>query len=155
MITENTIRTRFHGEITISEKDILVMDYDILGFSQAKEYVLLPHRADSPFLYLQSVTDPALAFIVIDPLTFDPDYTLPLEELPDLGDPQSWAVLCICTVSRSAKGTLEATANLKSPLIINRQTRHGGQFVLSLPYSYRYPLTGEDKSDAGAQPQNR
>jgi flagellar assembly factor FliW len=152
MLTKNTIQTRFHGEIAISSQDILVMDYEILGFATDREYVLLPHHADSAFLYLQSVTNPALAFIVIDPLTFQPDYSVVESELPPLGDPQYWAVLCICTVGKTPQGELSATVNLKSPLIINKQTRHGGQFVLSLPYSYHYPLLGEAHRNAGVEP---
>ncbi|POB10441.1 flagellar assembly protein FliW [Sulfobacillus sp. hq2] len=155
MMTQNTIRTRFHGEITIVDHDILVMDYPILGFANHKEFILLPHRSDSPFLYLQSITDPTLAFIVIDPYTFDATYTVPANELPDLGNQETWAILCICTVTHSATGALKATVNLKSPLIINRETRHGGQFVLSLPYSYQYPLIGEDTTNAGTEPKNR
>ncbi|OLZ10243.1 flagellar assembly protein FliW [Sulfobacillus thermosulfidooxidans] len=153
MITKETIQTRFHGEITISASDILVMDQEILGFAKHRQFVLLPHHPESPFLYLQSVTDPQLAFIVIDPLTFKPDYVVPEEEVPGLGNPEFWAILCICTVGQSANGQgLYATANLKSPLIFNRQTRHGGQFVLSLPYPFEYPLFGEAQNNAGAQP---
>ncbi|MCL4495318.1 MAG: flagellar assembly protein FliW [Firmicutes bacterium] len=153
MMTKETIKTRFHGEITISSADILVLDQEILGFRQHRQFVLLPHHQDSPFLYLQSASDPQLAFIVIDPLTFKPDYFVPYEEVAGLGNPEFWAILCICTVGREPGGQdLYATANLKSPLVINRETRHGGQFVLSLPYSFEYPLFREARNDAGTKP---
>ncbi len=153
MITKETIQTRFHGEITISSRDILTLDQEILGFPKHRQFVLLPHHQDSPFLYLQSVSDSQLAFIVIDPLTFKPDYKVPPDEVAGLGNPDFWAILCICTVSHGGSGDgLQATANLKSPLIINRQTRRGGQFVLSLPYSFEYPLLVEAQNDAGTKP---
>ena len=151
-----TIETRFHGTITIQESDILTLDYEILGFIGERQFVLLPHRSDSPFLYLQSLSTPGLAFICIDPLLKVPDYELPVEEIPDLGNPTDWAILCLCTVGNGHN----ASMNLKSPLIINRQTRHGGQFVLSLPYSLQYPLfpsvgtMSEAPSHAGTHPKN-
>ena len=121
------------------------MDYEILGFPQQRHFILVPHRPDSPFLYLQSTTQADLAFVVIDPLVVMPDYALPVEELPDLGDPQLWAILCLCTVGQGDLGTV----NLRSPLIVNRETRRGGQFVLSLPYSHQHPLF-KDVTHAGS-----
>ncbi|MCL4318973.1 MAG: flagellar assembly protein FliW [Firmicutes bacterium] len=153
MMTKDTIQTRFHGEITISSRDILILDQEILGFPKHRQFVLLPHHQDSPFLYLQSVSDPELAFIVIDPLTFKPDYRIPQDDVTGLGNSEFWAILCICTVGRvRGKDGLYATANLRSPLVINRQTRRGGQFVLSLPYSFEYPLIVEAQNDAGTEP---
>ncbi len=150
-----TIETRFHGTITIDEQDILTVDYEILGFPQERRFVLLPHQPDSPFLYLQSVTTPALAFVCIDPLLRFPEYQLPVEELPKaLGEPVDWAILCLCTIGNGHNPSM----NLKSPLIFNRGTRHGGQFVLSLPYPLQYPLfppqgtPSEAPSHAGTHP---
>lgn len=132
------VATRFHGSLVIQEKDIITLDYEILGFPHHRHYILLPHRADSPFLYLQSTDTPELAFITIDPLLKVPDYRVPPEDVADLGDPKDWAVLCLCTIEGGQAGTM----NLRSPLVINRQTRRGGQFILSIPYPFRYPLIG-------------
>ncbi|MCY0878405.1 MAG: flagellar assembly protein FliW [Firmicutes bacterium] len=150
-----TIQTRFHGAIAIDEGDLLHIDYEILGFEQERQFVLLPHRPDSPFLYLQSATTPSLAFVCIDPLLRVPDYQLPRDELPAaLGDPSDWAVLALCTIGNGFPPTM----NLRSPLIFNRETRHGGQFVLSLPYPIQYPLfpvegaAPEAASHAGTHP---
>lgn len=149
-MTENTqqIKTRFHGTITVADQDIVTLDYEILGFSQYRQYILLPHQPNSPFLYFQSTEQPELAFITIDPLVRFPDYRVPPDELPDLGDPRHWAVLCLCTIGQGA----HATINLKSPLVINQKTRRGGQFVLSLPYEHQYPLFTEEPN-AGLNPE--
>jgi flagellar assembly factor FliW len=133
------VETRFHGPLTVRPEEIITMDYEILGFPDQRHFILLPHRADSPFLYFQSTTNASLAFVVIDPLLVMPDYRLPLEELPNLGAPSLWAILSLCTIGRGTP----ATVNLRSPLIINRETRRGGQFVLSLPYSHQHPLFEE------------
>ncbi|MCY0899168.1 MAG: flagellar assembly protein FliW [Firmicutes bacterium] len=150
-----TIDTRFHGPITVDDRDLLYIDYEILGFSREREFVLLPHRHDSPFLYLQSTMTPSLAFICIDPLLRFPQYQVPQDEIPAaLGDPSQWAVLALCTIGNGYPPTM----NLRSPLIFNRETRHGGQFVLSLPYPVQYPLfpsegaPSEAPSHAGTHP---
>jgi len=144
-----TIDTRFHGPITISDQDIITLDWEILGFPRERRYILLPHRADSPFLYLQSVDRPDLAFICIDPLVRVRDYHIPSEDIPrDLGPSEEWAVLCLCTIQDAQHGTI----NLRSPLVINRVSRRGGQFVLSVPYPIHYPLFSEEPSHAGSRP---
>ncbi|NMP23080.1 flagellar assembly protein FliW [Sulfobacillus harzensis] len=149
-----TIDTRFHGRIAIDDADILMVDYEILGFPQERRFVLLPHQANSPFLYLQSVSTPSLAFICIDPLLRFPEYQLPPNELPEpLGEASEWAVLCLCTMGNGHTPSM----NLRSPLVFNRRTRRGGQFVLSLPYPVQYPLfpegtSSEAPSHAGTHP---
>lgn len=152
-----TLKTRFHGRIPLDEADILYVDYEILGFPQERQFILLPHQADSPFLYLQSIENPQLAFICIDPLLRFPEYQLPTKEIPkELGDSSDWAVLALCTIGQGRF----ASINLKSPLVFNRHTRHGGQFVLSLPYSLQYPLfsnegiTSEEPRHAGTHPKS-
>lgn len=133
------VETRFHGPLTVRPEEIITLDYEILGFPDQRHFILLPHRSDSPFLYFQSTTEVSLSFVVIDPLLVMADYRLPLDELPDLGNPSLWAILCLCSIGNGNP----ATVNLRSPVIINRQTRRGGQFVLSLPYSHQHPLFKE------------
>ena len=155
-----TIETRFHGTLTVPETDLLTVDYEILGFPSERQFLLLPHRPDSPFLYLQSASTPSLAFIVVDPLLAVSDYQIPQGDIPaDLGESSEWAVLCLCTIGSGHPPTM----NLRSPLIFNRSSRHGGQFVLSLPYPLQHPLfsavdsegTGpEEPSHAGTHPKN-
>jgi flagellar assembly factor FliW len=140
-----TINTRFHGTIALPDSDVLTVDYPILGFPAEREFVLLPHRPDSPFLYLQSIRTHNLAFVAIDPLLRFPDYQVPQTEIPsELGPSSEWAVLCLCTLRNGQTPTM----NLKSPLIFNRESRRGGQFVLSLPYPLQYPLIPPRAQDA-------
>lgn len=49
-------------------------------FPELMRYVLLDHDADSPFKWLQSLDDGTMAFVVISPLTFRPDYTVEVTE---------------------------------------------------------------------------
>jgi flagellar assembly factor FliW len=58
--------TRF-GKIRIKKSDLILMRGSILGFEQHKRFVLLNVETNLPFFWLQSVEDPAIAFVVIDP----------------------------------------------------------------------------------------
>lgn len=133
------IMTKFHGSIEVANADIIDLVQPILGFPDPHRYVLLPHAPDSPFLYLQSVDLGSLCFIAVDPLLFMTNYALPEEEIRGIGGIDEWAVLCLCTITVPGPVTI----NLRSPVIINKNTRQGGQFVLSVPYPYRYPILQE------------
>ena len=141
------IQTKFHGIMTVNQADLLVIDQPpILGFSYLSRFVLLPHAIDSPFLYLQSVEDPGICFIVADPLLWVPDYAIPESDPSSLGRPDEWAVLVLCTIE--AMGG-QVTANLRSPLVINRAARRGGQYVLSVAYPLQFPIVQQEDSHAG------
>lgn len=83
------------------------------------------------FRWLQAVEVPSLAFVVIDPLTFIPDY--PVEQVRraiafcELEDDEEIAVLAICSVPPAPD---EPTANFLAPLGIGLRSRRGAQIVL-------------------------
>lgn len=141
------IQTKFHGAMEVHDSDVLLIDQPpLLGFSHLVRFILLPHAKDSPFLYLQSLESPGVCFIAVDPLLWVADYAVPAGDISDLGAPHEWAALTLCTID--AKGG-RVTANLRSPIVINQRTRHGGQYVLSVPYPHQFPLTEQEDSHAG------
>ena len=71
--------TRF-GEVEVSEEGILEFPYGIPGFLEEKTFALLPYQSDSPFSLLQSVNDPNLTFILIEPFSFFPDYQFEIDD---------------------------------------------------------------------------
>src|SRR5690554_4086507 len=96
--------TRF-GTIEITEEDILHFPLGIPGFLHEKEFVLLPHGEDSPFSFLQSVNEPNLSFLLVEPFAFFQDYEFRLDdsvvkemELTEDNPPQ---VLVIATVKEN------------------------------------------------------
>lgn len=134
------IQTKFHGPMEIRPGDVVELVEPLLGFSDARRFVLLPHGPDSPFLYLQSADRGDLCFIVVDPLLFFPKYSLPADDIVGLGSPDEWAVLSLCTITSEQKITI----NLRSPIVINKNSRKGGQFVLALGYPHQYPILQEE-----------
>jgi len=140
-LTSLTIATPTFGDITVRSDQIIMLSPGLLGFSQFHRYVLIEHQKESPFLCLQCVDNPDLAFVVIDPAFIVPDYQVgPVEELmADLAvkTPQDLKVLVILTIPPGQPQ--EMTANLIGPLVINLKDRRGKQLVLDTPeYSHKH-----------------
>lgn len=144
------------GELEVKEEDIIVFPSGILGFDDVHRYVLLEHSDGSVFHILQGVDDPAVAFVLIDPRTFRPDYQVAVapEAVADLelADGEETAVLAIVTVPAGDPSGM--TANLQAPIVINVNKRLGCQVVLpDGPYGLRHPILAEMQAAAGAERQ--
>lgn len=95
----------------------------LIGFPAAKRFAIVEWGGDdSPFRLLRSLDDEALAFVVVPPELFFPDYEPELE----VGDDD--VVLVIVTVPDRAQ---DATANLLGPIVINTRTGAASQAVLA------------------------
>lgn len=141
------IETKPFGEIEISEERIIHIEEGIIGFKEIKDYVLLNADEGSPFMWLQAIEKPDLAFIVIPPTTFRPDYKLEVskEDLAsiNLKDPNEAAILAIVVIPDEPS---KMTANLQAPVVINSKTWQGRQMISSNPkYSVRHYILEEMK----------
>ena len=118
------------------------MPAGLLGFEHMKDYLLIAKPEEEPFRWLQVKNNPALAFVVIEPLYFLPEYQpdIPQADADFLGlnTPEDAAVYVIATVS----GPQRATVNLKGPIVINRHTGLAKQVVIAnaTEYSVQHPL---------------
>ncbi len=137
----NIRSTRF-GALDIADHMILTFPGGILGFPDWTRYVVLEHHTEAPFKWLQCLDEPDLAFVIMDPALFKPDYRLSVP--PDaLGEIQSSApedlgLVVILTIPSEDPSTI--TANLRGPLVISHRTRLGKQLVLPDDVPTRYPL---------------
>lgn len=126
------IATSRFGEIEINDNSIVSMPDGMLGFGEIKEYVLIQHNEGSPFLWYQAVHEPNLAFVIVDPFTFFPDYQVQLtkedlealkcENLTDL------AVFAVVVIPENPENM---TANLRGPIVINTENNIARQVVLT------------------------
>ena len=145
------------GEIEVREDDVIRFPSGILGFEHVKHYLLLEHSPGSVFHILQGVDDPAVAFVLIDPRTFRPDYRVAVapEAVKDLEleDVQEATVYAIVTVPAGDPAGM--TANLQAPVVLNLQKRLGCQVVLpDGPYGLRHPILAELQAAAAAERQD-
>lgn len=136
------IKTSRFGELDIDASRIITFTEGILGFPDNLRYVLLERDTGSPFKWLQSLDNGELAFVLVDPLCFLPDYRVEIskEDAEALGisNPETTAVLCIVTIG---EGGASVTANLLGPIVINPHTMRARQVVLmDAQYSVQYDL---------------
>ncbi|MFH0925708.1 MAG: flagellar assembly protein FliW [bacterium] len=125
------LSSRF-GTVEVDPQDIIEMPVGLFGFPDVRRFIIIDQGEDNPFKWLQAVDDPALAFVIIDPLIFKPDYRVVIskKEVGDLGlvNENEAKVYVIVVITDNP---YDMTANLLGPLIINPKTRKAKQIVLS------------------------
>ncbi len=137
--------TRF-GTLDVRDEMIWTFPSGILGFSEWTRYILLDHDTDAPFKWLQCVEEGSLAFVIMDPALFKPDYRAEIAEealaeikARDAGDLALMTILTIPSEDPTA-----ITANLRGPLLMNWRTRLCKQLVLDETFPTRYPILRAD-----------
>ena len=127
------VRTKPYGEMEISDRQKVSFPRGIFGFEELREFALLDAR-QAPFYWLQSLQRVEIAFVLIEPHFFRPDYTpdvdpAELEEI-DIKSPEDMLVFAIVTIPDDSS---RMTANLQGPLLINRRTHVGRQSISANP----------------------
>lgn len=136
------VMTRDFGLIQVGEEEFLTFVEPIYGFEKLKTFVLLQHRSLGPdFAWLQSTESAEVCFIMVRTALIQKEYHL---DLPDelvarllqkgMEDLEPW---CLVVIPESFQ---KATANLKSPILIDRHSRLALQVVLEGDYPLRQPL---------------
>jgi|GEM_PF-63737 len=125
------IKTTRFGELEVNPSDIVTFSEGLLGFESLKKYFVVDPGDSTLILWLQSTEDEKVAFPIIEPKIFKPDYIaklLPADlnglELESLQAARLYSILTIpATVT-------EMSANLKAPVVINSTKKVGKQIVL-------------------------
>lgn len=128
------------GDLDCDEQAILEFPNGLLGFEEHTRFAVVAADEDGAYSWLQSLDDPALAFLTIVPGFFFPDYA---PDIPDadaaelaIADAGHVQLLALVTIGEDA-----ITANLLGPVVVNLRTRTARQVVLSEQrYSVKAPL---------------
>lgn len=125
------------GEINYDPNKIIRFADGLIGFSGLNNFVLLPHKEDSPFSWLHSIDDPDVAFVVLAAHEFFPDYApdIPDGEIADLEIEKTDDVILLSLVSIPEK-VEEMTANLMAPIMINKKTLQAKQVIITNSEKY-------------------
>jgi len=125
------LMTKAYGLIDVDERQKIIFPQGLFGFENLRDYVLLDAE-QQPFYWLQSMDMEHVAFVLINPFVFRPDYevNIPNEDMAEINihSPEKALIFSIVTIPADGKNI---TANLQGPLIINRDNRTGKQVVLS------------------------
>jgi len=146
------LNTKHFGVIELNEEDTIDFPEGVPGFESVKKFVLLGKtEEDTPFQWLQGVDNTDLAFVVIDPRTFKPDYVADVEEydveILEVKDPDKVLIRTIVVVPEDIS---KMTANLKAPVLINTENNRGKQVILSNPdYSIKHYIIEELRRTGG------
>ena len=138
------ISTRQFGDVEIDEERIVSMPKGMPGFPGKQRYILLSHEEIDPFLTLQSVDDPDLAFALMDPFLFLKEYPVDVETAVK---EMNWQVekseeLFVYTIiNASGDKPEEITANLAGPILIHTGINQGVQLVIpDESFSHKHPI---------------
>lgn len=139
------VKTKFFGELEISDKDVLIFDEGLPGFQDMHRYAVI-NDGDNPYIsYLQSLEKSNICFIMIPPVFALKDYDIEISDstVKKLGieRPEDIKLYAILTISGSFK---DATANLKAPIVVNVNNNKAVQEILDDErYSIRYRIVKE------------
>ncbi|WP_026694349.1 flagellar assembly protein FliW [Peribacillus kribbensis] len=134
------IKTKYHQEVEINEREIIQFEEGIPGFIEEKKFVFLP--LNDELFVLQSTNEKNIAFVTINPFTIQKDYEFSLDdntiEQLKIDAAEDVTVYSIMSV-RDPFNT--STINLAAPVVINYKARLGKQVILEkADYSIRTPL---------------
>jgi flagellar assembly factor FliW len=149
------VKTTRFGVIEVERQLVIEMPAGMVGLERCKRFTLLEERPDSAYKWLQSLDDPAVAFVVVDPICFFPDYETELTdeqaEALDLQDPGDVVLLATVTVGRESD---QITANLAGPIVVNARTLRAKQIVLEDErYSTKHIIARREPACAAAAAQ--
>ena len=131
--------TRF-GALELEDSKVIAMPDGMVGFSERRFIILNPENG-GPFCWFQALDNPGLAFVVVEPVRFLPEFQvkLTLEEYDKLhlepGD--ETVLLCVATMAPDPR---KITINLQGPIVVNPAGMIARQLVLDGNHSTRQPL---------------
>ena len=137
------IKTTRFGEIEIDESRAIHFSEGLAGFPEDEKYIIMEHKPDSPFMWLQSLDSPELAFVIMNPFLVYPDYLKDIspEEEKALKPGSNETVMIFTIVTIPGGRAEESTVNLMGPVVIDQDIKEGKQVILANSgYSHRYPL---------------
>ena len=113
-----TIESSRFGRVEIEPDTVLEFPEGLIGLGGSR-YALLANDPEAPFLWLQSLEDPALALPVTNPHRFFPGFQVEVvdEDAERLGFEGSSAMDVYVTV-RAAPVLEDCMANLKAPILV-------------------------------------
>ncbi len=126
------IATKYFGQIDFEQEDVYSFPKGLFAFEEERGFLLLPFSgSDGTLLCLQSVQTPELAFVCINPFSFNGGYApvLQPEELKALGaeDSKELCYYVLCVVKNPVSSS---TVNLKCPIALHDEKRLGMQVIL-------------------------
>lgn len=125
------VLTKTNGVVQVQEDKILTFDDGLFGFEDYKKFALIDSEYE-PFIWLQSVENQNLAFLIIDPFLVCSSYEADIDDSSlakiNVTKPEDVVIMTIVTVPQDGSAI---TANFQGPLVINKQNKKCLQVILT------------------------
>ncbi len=120
------------GSLDVPDNRVITMIRPILGFEHLSSFCLVEHDDLRPFMWLQSTDEAHLAFLIVNPALFYPEYRIHINsnEIAELevAKPDDVETFVIVTIPDTPT---EISVNLQGPILINTVNRRAKQLVLT------------------------
>ena len=149
------VKTERFSDLEVGKQDIVHFKNGLFGepFEHLRKFFIVDPGDRTFILWLQSLENPQVAFPVLEPKIFCPNYVvklLPFElENLDLRAVSEASIYTILTIPRD--NVTKMSANLKAPIVINGRNCQGKQIVLQDgQLSANHSMYGEFKTYVSA-----
>lgn len=141
------IQTKYYGEIEVPEDNEIHFIRQIFGFEEYSDFYLLEMKDLDNFFWLQSKDEGSLAFVVVNPRIFKPDYVLDIDQsdknLLQADADEDLADLVIVNIPENPSNM---TLNLLGPVVINTKKRIAVQAISNRnDYETKYRVFPEEQ----------
>jgi flagellar assembly factor FliW len=143
------IESKPYGEIEIDSSKVVTLKGGLFGFEGKDKFVIVGKEEERPFEWLQSVGQPDLAFVIVQPQYIRADYTLSLlpEDYRDIEADSSEDIITYAIVV-VPENPDNMTVNLKGPIVINQDNLLGKQVINQVEeYKVRHRVLDELESN--------
>ena len=136
------VKTTRFGEIEVPDETLITFPEGVIGFKEARGFVIFDCGDQGLFKWLQSTDIPELAFVICESHLIVPNYKVVIgQKERDLLQLESTDDAAVCLILVIPEDPQETTGNLLGPIVMNAKTRLGMQLVLVNPeYSTRYKI---------------
>lgn len=136
-----TLNSMLLGPLELRAETVINFPSGLPGFVSLRNFALVETQRDD-LVWLQSVDDAAVTFLLADPFAAVPGFEvdIPAADLATLGANSSEQALLVLAVVQ-LEGGRPSTANLQSPIVLDRERRVGRQVVLpDSRYGMHHPI---------------
>ena len=134
------------GDLCVDEELVINMPNGLIGFEQCRRFIVVTANESSSFRWFQSLDDGSIAFPIIEPRHFKPDYVPTISDTDArlLGLTPETPKLVFAVVTVPKRDPRGMTANLLAPLVINAATKMGRQVIVTdEQYTTRHSIVDE------------
>ncbi|MCQ2610647.1 MAG: flagellar assembly protein FliW [Treponema sp.] len=125
------VKTKQGKTVSVEEKDIYSFPEGLFGFENYKDYAVIESEYQ-PFMWMQSLQEEKLAFLIVDPFLVCNEYELDIDDKQlakiNVNDPADVVVMSIVTIPA---GGSPVTANLQGPLVFNKSSHKALQAIIN------------------------